>query len=108
MSRICFGTLVFAMGLASVGFAVEPSRFSFQPYPDQSAAPVPSGLRFAETDFSVRTGNVDGGYGYGGCNSCAQGGYCAHWSLLPWYGWWEEPHHRGAHGGGRCCPNYGF
>jgi hypothetical protein len=108
MSRIFCGMLVFAWSLASVSFAVEPSRLGFQPYPDQAAAPVPSGLRFTGAELSVLTGNVEGGYGHGGCNTCGEAGQCAHWTLLTWYGSWDEGHYRGCHRGARGCSSCGF
>jgi hypothetical protein len=65
-------------------------------------------LRFTGANYSVRTANIDGGYGAGPCNSCDQAGYCAHWTLLPWFSSWDEPHHRGGYRGGAACCNYGF
>lgn len=109
MSRIWCGTLVFVLGLASVSFAFEPAQVGYQNYPEQTSAPVPSGLRFTGIELSVRTGHTEGGYGYGGCNSCGQAGYCAPWTAVPWFGSWDEPHyHGGCHRGGRCCSPCGY
>jgi hypothetical protein len=122
-SRICFGTLVFALSSASVSVAVEPSKYSFQPRGDQFAAPIAPGMRFGGAELaSVRTAGQEGGYGYGGsygngygalygggygtpfgagygagnggCNCGGNGGLCADWTLLPWVASWDD-HQKG-------------
>ena len=104
MSRICLAVLALALGAASECLAVDHAKFNFQPHPDQFTAPPAPGMRFTGAELaSVRTAGGEGGYiyssgygaGYGNCNCGGAGGYCADWTLLPWYGSWDEHPRRG-------------
>ncbi|MBI3838441.1 MAG: hypothetical protein HY288_10975 [Planctomycetia bacterium] len=102
MSRILVVALACVLSLASVSFGFElgtPSTFDSGQSQNGWPAPKPSGLRFPDATVSVQTGAGEGNVP---CAACGQLGTCIYWTLLPWYGSWDDGHHRGA-GCRHCC-----
>jgi hypothetical protein len=119
MSRILVVALVCSLSLPGVSFGFEtnpPANYSSGQanYGSGQAGwpvPKPSGLRFpdATAPTSVKTGGVV--EGAAPCGACGQGqfgqsGMCIPWTVLPWYGSWDNGHHGGA--GWRHCGGAGF
>lgn len=103
MSRMCVAVVVMiaCLSFASVAVAQEYGGQGYTSGNDPfGQIPTPSGMRFV-SPISVQTGSGGGVPGGPPCATCGNGVGCVYWSLLPWYGLWDEPHH--GQGCGRRC-----
>jgi hypothetical protein len=126
MSRISFAVLLVVVSLSMASVTLSQDAMpgvvaGFAPVGGPigdpwNRVPQPSGMRFV-TPVSVQTGSVEGsgygsgygtgyGSGYAPCATCGNGGVCIHWSLVPWYGSWDDGHMRGGCRRGACGGGY--
>jgi hypothetical protein len=104
MSRIFILAVAAALIGCGTTYAMEPTDYGYGSSYDPWNVPAPSGLRFAGSVQTVRTSSMENFGGHGGayagggcCDGC--GGFCVHWTQLPWTASWDGHGHYGKHGG---------